>query len=42
MPVKVARWMLRAPDSSPPWRYVETAGEKELRESMEETGSWCG
>ena len=41
MPAKVAASMMYEPPDRP-WRYFETAGEREQRESMEETGSWCG
>jgi hypothetical protein len=41
MPAKVAAFMMYEPPDRP-WRYFETAGEREQRESMEETGSWCG
>jgi hypothetical protein len=41
MPPRVATFMLYEPPDRP-WRYSETAGEREQRESMEADGSWCG
>jgi hypothetical protein len=41
MPAKVAAFMMYEPPDRP-WRYSETAGEREQRESMEETGPRCG
>lgn len=39
---RVMRWFERPEPVPPAWRHQETVGEKEWRESMEETGTWCG
>jgi hypothetical protein len=41
LPGAVRRFWLYEPPLRP-WRYSETAGDREQRESMEQTGSWCG
>jgi hypothetical protein len=42
MPPRVAAFMLYEPRDPPPWRYQETAAERELREQCESDGAWCG
>src|SRR5262245_46415415 len=41
-PTRVQRWLLAPPRDPPPWRYRETAAEREAREQCESDGAWCG
>jgi hypothetical protein len=41
MPPKVAAFMLYEPREPPPWR-VETVGQRQEREVIEEIGGWAG
>jgi hypothetical protein len=42
MPEKVAAFLLHTPKDSPPWRYVESEGERAERQALENLGAWTG